>query len=153
MTAEFYSEYLKAVDTHHHKRGQLLYALNPNKFRACEYLMRFHEARGDKVIVFSDNVFALRKYAIKLQRPMIYGPTQQNERMAVLEKFKTTFEDPYNTIFISKVGDTSIDLPEASVIIQIASHFGARRQESAIIITRRIYALTHMTPLTHSHDI
>ena len=49
MTAEFYSEYLKAVDTHHHKRGQLLYALNPNKFRACEYLMRFHEARGDKV--------------------------------------------------------------------------------------------------------
>ena len=56
--------------------------------------------------------------------------------MAVLEKFKTTFEDPYNTIFISKVGDTSIDLPEASVIIQIASHFGARRQESAILLIR-----------------
>ncbi len=28
------------------------------------------------------------------------------------------------------MGDTSIDLPEASVIIQIASHFGARRQEA-----------------------
>ena len=30
----------------------------------------------------------------------------------------------------TQVGDTSIDLPEANVIIQIASHFGARRQEA-----------------------
>lgn len=29
-----------------------------------------------------------------------------------------------------QVGDTSIDLPDANVIIQIASHFGARRQEA-----------------------
>ncbi len=36
----------------------------------------------------------------------------------------------YSTILLSKVGDTSIDLPEANVIIQIASHFGARRQEA-----------------------
>jgi len=33
-------------------------------------------------------------------------------------------------LFISKVGDTSIDLPEANVIIQIASHYGSRRQEA-----------------------
>jgi DNA excision repair protein ERCC-3 len=59
MTAEFFSEYLRQpVAT-----GRLLYAMNPNKFRACEYLMRFHEARGDKVIVFSDNVFALKVLA------------------------------------------------------------------------------------------
>jgi len=102
--------------------------MNPNKFRACEYLMRFHEARGDKVIVFSDNVFALKKYAIKLGRPFIYGPTSQAERLRVLEQFKTGTK--YNTIFISKVGDTSIDLPDANVIIQISSHFGARRQEA-----------------------
>ena len=35
-----------------------------------------------------------------------------------------------NTIFLSRVGDTSIDLPGANVIIQISSHFGARRQEA-----------------------
>lgn len=34
------------------------------------------------------------------------------------------------TICISKVGDTSIDLPEANVIIQVSSHFGSRRQEA-----------------------
>lgn len=30
----------------------------------------------------------------------------------------------------SKVGDTSIDLPEATCLIQISSHFGSRRQEA-----------------------
>ena len=34
------------------------------------------------------------------------------------------------TICISKVGDTSIDLPEANVMIQVSSHFGSRRQEA-----------------------
>ena len=28
------------------------------------------------------------------------------------------------------MGDTSIDLPEATVIIQISSHYGSRRQEA-----------------------
>lgn len=31
---------------------------------------------------------------------------------------------------MSKVGDTSIDLPEATCLIQISSHFGSRRQEA-----------------------
>ena len=42
--------------------------MNPNKFRVCQFLIRFHEQRNDKIIVFSDNVFALKKYAIKLNK-------------------------------------------------------------------------------------
>ena len=38
--------------------------------------------------------------------------------------------DVINTIFISKIGDTAINLPAANVIIQISSHFGARLQEA-----------------------
>ena len=34
------------------------------------------------------------------------------------------------TICLSKVGDTSIDLPEANVIVQVSSHFASRRQEA-----------------------
>jgi DNA excision repair protein ERCC-3 len=33
-------------------------------------------------------------------------------------------------MFLSKVGDTSIDLPEATCLIQISSHYGSRRQEA-----------------------
>ena len=46
----------------------------------------------------------------------------------ILSRFQ---HDPnLNTIFLSKVGDTSIDLPEATCLIQISSHFGSRRQEA-----------------------
>jgi ERCC3/RAD25/XPB C-terminal helicase len=51
--------------------------MNPNKFRACEFLIRFHEQqRRDKIIVFADNLFALTAYATKLRKPMIYGDTR-----------------------------------------------------------------------------
>ena len=47
---------------------------------------------------------------------------------AILGTFRAS--DAIRTICISKVGDTSIDLPEANVIIQVSSHFGSRRQEA-----------------------
>ena len=37
----------------------LLYCMNPKKFQACQFLIKYHEDRGDKIIVFSDNVYAL----------------------------------------------------------------------------------------------
>ena len=46
-----------------------------------------------------------------------------------MEKFRQG--DPlFQTIFLSKVGDTSLDLPEATCLIQISSQFGSRRQEA-----------------------
>ncbi|XP_034049010.1 general transcription and DNA repair factor IIH helicase subunit XPB isoform X2 [Thalassophryne amazonica] len=124
MSPEFYREYV-AIKT---KKRILLYTMNPNKFRACQFLIRFHERRNDKIIVFADNVFALKEYAIRLNKPYIYGPTSQGERMHILQNFK--HNPKINTIFISKVGDTSFDLPEANVLIQISSHGGSRRQEA-----------------------
>eukprot|EP00871_Galdieria_phlegrea_P003911 jgi/Galph1/4520/GphlegSOOS_G3138.1 len=124
MTAEFYSEYL----AQNASKKKLLYAMNPNKFQTTDFLIRFHENRGDKIIVFSDNIFALRTYARRLGRPFIYGPTSQAERMRIFYQFQNN--PALGTIFISKVGDTSIDLPEANVIIQISSHYGSRRQEA-----------------------
>ncbi|XP_066312363.1 general transcription and DNA repair factor IIH helicase/translocase subunit XPB1-like isoform X2 [Miscanthus floridulus] len=126
MTKEFFAEYLKKENS---KKKQVLYVMNPNKFRACEFLIRFHEQqRGDKIIVFADNLFALTAYAMKLRKPMIFGATSHAERTRILYQFKNSPE--VNTIFLSKVGDNSIDIPEANVIIQISSHAGSRRQEA-----------------------
>ncbi|PNF15473.1 DNA excision repair protein haywire [Cryptotermes secundus] len=124
MAPEFYREYLMCKTS----KKLLLYVMNPSKFRSTQYLVRYHERRGDKTIVFSDNVFALKHYAIKMNKPYIYGPTSQNERIQILQNFK--FNPKVNTIFVSKVADTSFDLPEANVLIQISSHGGSRRQEA-----------------------
>ncbi|CAH8871103.1 unnamed protein product [Trichobilharzia szidati] len=106
----------------------LLAVMNPNKFRACEYLIRYHERRNDKIIVFADNVFALKYYATKMGRPFLYGPTGQAERMQILQYFQHNPNVP--TIFVSKVADNSFDLSEATVLIQISAHGGSRRQEA-----------------------
>lgn len=124
MTSEFYQEYLVA----NARKRMLLYIMNPTKFQACQFLLEYHERRGDKIIVFSDNVYALQAYALKLGKPFIYGGTPQQERMTILKNFQ--YNDQVNTIFLSKVGDTSIDLPEATCLIQISSHYGSRRQEA-----------------------
>ncbi|KAG8934768.1 transcription factor TFIIH complex ERCC-3 subunit [Tulasnella sp. 417] len=124
MSPEFYKEYLKEKS----RDKMLLWCMNPNKFQSCQFLIDYHEQRGDKIIVFSDNVFALKAYARKLGKPFICGDTGQVERVRILQNFQ---HNPLtNTIFLSKVGDTSIDLPEATCLIQISSHFGSRRQEA-----------------------
>eukprot|EP00735_Rhodelphis_limneticus_P007696 TRINITY_DN2029_c0_g1::TRINITY_DN2029_c0_g1_i1::g.21942::m.21942 TRINITY_DN2029_c0_g1::TRINITY_DN2029_c0_g1_i1::g.21942 ORF type:complete len:855 (+),score=167.88,sp/O00835/ERCC3_DICDI/59.76/0.0,Helicase_C_3/PF13625.1/5.4e-24,ResIII/PF04851.10/5e-16,Helicase_C/PF00271.26/3e-10,Helicase_C/PF00271.26/5.6e+03,SNF2_N/PF00176.18/7.6e-09 TRINITY_DN2029_c0_g1_i1:122-2686(+) len=124
MTAEFFKEYLSANSS----KRKLLYALNPTKFQICHFLIRYHESRGDKIIVFSDNIYALERYAKQLGKPYIHGGTSHQERVRILYGFQ--HQTNVTTIFISKVGDTSIDLPEANVIIQISSHYGSRRQEA-----------------------
>lgn len=126
MTPEFLREYLKPERSASQK--QLLFVMNPSKARACEYLVRYHETRGDKIIVFSDNLFALREYAVRMKKPFLYGGTGHQERTRILHAFKTN--PAVNTIFLSKVGDNSLDIPEANVLIQISSHAGSRRQEA-----------------------
>lgn len=34
------------------------------------------QKRGDKILIFSDNIFSLEKYAKDLKRPLIHGKTK-----------------------------------------------------------------------------
>ncbi|KAK7414823.1 DNA repair helicase RAD25 [Neonectria punicea] len=124
MPTEFYNQYLQVSA----RLKRTLGAMNTRKFQACQYLINYHEGRGDKIIVFSDELYALKLYALKLGKAFIYGATGQEERIRILENFQ---HNPLvNTLFLSKIGDTSLDLPEATCLIQISSHFGSRRQEA-----------------------
>ncbi|KAF9356253.1 DNA repair helicase RAD25 [Mortierella sp. AD094] len=125
MTPNFYAEYLQESSS---RKRMLLSVMNPSKFQAYQFLIRYHEERGEKIIVFSDDVYALKTYARMLGKPFICGETSQQERVQILEHFQ---HDPQiNAIFLSKVGDTSIDLPVATCLIQVSSHYGSRRQEA-----------------------
>ena len=66
MTPDFFQEYVTV--TGNKNRRLLLCVMNPNKFRACQFLIRYHERRNDKIIVFSDSTIALKIYAEKLQK-------------------------------------------------------------------------------------
>ncbi|CAL4196209.1 unnamed protein product, partial [Meganyctiphanes norvegica] len=126
MTPEFYQEYLQGKVSD--QKIKLLCAMNPNKYRTCQFLINYHEKRNDKIIVFIDEVFALIQYAKKLNKPYICGKTNQKEKMRIIQNFK--FDPKVNTIFFSRVADTSFDIPEANVLIEISSQGGSRRQEA-----------------------
>ncbi|CAF3857332.1 unnamed protein product [Adineta steineri] len=125
MTSEFLREYKRATD---HMVKRRLSVCNPNKFRTCQSLIQYHEQRNNKIIVFSDDLFVLETYALKLDKPFIHGNVSHNERIQLLQDFQRNSKN--NTIFLSKVGGTSFDLPEANVVIQISSDGGSRRQEA-----------------------
>ena len=126
MTPEFYREYLTGKVSE--QKIKLLCGMNPNKFRTCQFLIKYHENRNDKIIVFIDEVFALRHYAMTMNKPFICGKTSQKERMMIIQNFK--LNPKVNTIFFSRVADTSFDIPEANVLIEISSQGGSRRQEA-----------------------
>jgi DNA excision repair protein ERCC-3 len=128
MTKPFFAEYLRGVEEKNEHLRRALWTCNPTKMNVCEYLIRFHENRGDKIIVFSDNIFILEEFAKKLGRYYICGKVDMSERMQILGAFADSAT--CNTIFLSKVGDNAIDIPNANVIIQISAHYGSRRQEA-----------------------
>ncbi|WAO84476.1 DNA helicase [Fusarium falciforme] len=84
MPVEFYETYLKVPI----RMKRILGAVNPFKFQACQHLINYHESRGGKIIVFSDDLYSLKLYAIKLGKAFIYGETSQEERMTILEDFQ-----------------------------------------------------------------
>lgn len=105
-----------------------LYTGNPNKFLILQYLIRYHDARGHKVLVFIDNILILKRYATMLGRPFLSGEVPNNEREKILQFFSHLAD--WNVLFVSRVGDVGIDLPDANVAIEMSSQFGSRRQET-----------------------
>ncbi len=124
MNKEFLQKHDETKDKELKNR---LWVGNPNKFIILQYLIQRHEERGDKIIVFSDKPKILEKYAQMLKIAVAHGSVSTEERQLILEYFR---KNKINTIFLSSIGDTAIDLPSANVVIQLSSFFGSRKQEA-----------------------
>jgi DNA excision repair protein ERCC-3 len=84
MNVDFYEEYLKSDS----RRRMLLYVANPNKFYICKSLIEHH--KNDKIIIFSDNLFCLKRYAHELKLPFISGEAGEAERANILDAFRNS---------------------------------------------------------------
>ncbi|AOS65848.1 DNA repair helicase XPB [Actinoalloteichus hymeniacidonis] len=62
-----------------------------------------------------------------LNAPVIQGSTKNKEREALFDAFR---KGELRTLVVSKVANFSIDLPEASVAIQVSGTFGSRQEEA-----------------------
>lgn len=106
----------------------MLAAANPYKMECVLELVERHLEHGAKILVFCDHLLLLHEYGKLLQAPVICGTTPHRERLMIFSDFQSTAR--VNVICISRVGDVSVNLPRANVVLQVSSHGGSRRQEA-----------------------
>lgn len=82
---------------------------------------------GEPALVIGQYLDQLQRLAIRLQAPLITGSLRQKEREELYRAFR---EGEIKTLVVSKVANFSIDLPDASVAIQVSGAFGSRQEEA-----------------------
>jgi len=84
-------------------------------------------APADQVLVIGGYIDQLHQLSEYLDAPVVQGATTNKERERLFDAFRAG-EIP--TLVISRVGNFSIDLPEAAVAIQVSGTFGSRQEEA-----------------------
>ncbi|MGH9157780.1 MAG: DNA repair helicase XPB [Acidimicrobiales bacterium] len=98
-----------------------------SKLAVVEALCRAALAAGEPTLVIGQYISQLEVVAARLGAPLITGKTPNRERQRLYEAFRQRTEP---VLVVSKVANFSIDLPEASVAIQISGTFGSRQEEA-----------------------
>ena len=100
-------------------------ACTPAKTRVAEQLVALHA--GEPTLVIGQYLDQLDEIGVDLDAPVIKGDTPVKERQRLFEAFRS---GEINLLVVSKVANFSIDLPEASVAIQVSGTFGSRQEEA-----------------------
>jgi DNA excision repair protein ERCC-3 len=116
---------------------RLLYATAEpeNRYRTCattrtkrnvvEALVEKHS--GEQILVIGQYIDQLDELSETLGVPLIKGDTPIKEREILFNKFRT---GEITCLVVSKVANFSIDLPDATIAIQVSGAFGSRQEEA-----------------------
>ncbi|GAA1235402.1 DNA repair helicase XPB [Oryzihumus leptocrescens] len=83
--------------------------------------------RGEPTLVIGQYLDQLESLAERLDAPVITGETSVTVRQKLFQQFRT---GEIGLLVVSKVANFSIDLPEASIAIQVSGTFGSRQEEA-----------------------
>jgi DNA excision repair protein ERCC-3 len=100
-------------------------SVNARKSPVIEELLERHV--NDKVLILGMYIDQLEWIARVHGLPLIEGKTPQKRRDELFERFRQG-ED--RVLVVSKVGNFSVDLPDANVAIQISGTWGSRQEEA-----------------------
>ncbi|BBH65756.1 putative DNA helicase [Actinoplanes sp. OR16] len=82
---------------------------------------------NEQVLVIGGFLEQLHELGEYLDAPIVQGSTTNKERERLFDAFR---DGSLRTLILSKVGNFSIDLPEAAVAIQVSGTFGSRQEEA-----------------------
>ncbi|ROP42881.1 DNA repair helicase XPB [Pseudokineococcus lusitanus] len=102
-----------------------LCATTESKSRVVQRIVE--ASKGEQVLVIGQYIDQLDDLAARLDAPVIKGETPVKERQRLFQAFR---EGAISVLVVSKVANFSIDLPEASVAVQVSGSFGSRQEEA-----------------------
>ncbi|MCT1922526.1 DEAD/DEAH box helicase [Brevibacterium luteolum] len=82
---------------------------------------------GQQVLVIGQYLDQLEELGEALDAPVLTGKTPVQERTELFAQFRA---GDISVLVVSKVANFSVDLPEASVAIQVSGSFGSRQEEA-----------------------
>ncbi|MCI2420361.1 DEAD/DEAH box helicase [Saccharopolyspora sp. K220] len=82
---------------------------------------------GEPALVIGAYLDQLHELGEALDAPIVEGSTKNKEREALFDAFR---RGEVKRLVVSKVANFSIDLPEASVAVQVSGTFGSRQEEA-----------------------
>ncbi|GAA4763991.1 DNA repair helicase XPB [Actinomycetospora chibensis] len=82
---------------------------------------------GEPTLVIGAYLDQLDELGVALDAPVIQGSTKNKERELLFDQFR---HGELPVLVVSKVANFSIDLPDASVAIQVSGTFGSRQEEA-----------------------
>jgi DNA excision repair protein ERCC-3 len=100
-------------------------AQNARKLPEVERLIARHD--GEQILLLGTWLEHLQFVARRLGVPVVSGETPAAERERAFASFRS---GELRVLALSKVGNFSVDLPGASVAIQISGSFGSRQEEA-----------------------
>jgi DNA excision repair protein ERCC-3 len=81
----------------------------------------------EQILVIGGYIDQLHQLGEYLDAPVVEGSTTNKERERLFDAFRS---GEVRTLVLSKVGNFSIDLPEAAVAVQVSGTFGSRQEEA-----------------------
>ena len=82
---------------------------------------------GESILIIGQFISQVEKLAKELGLPIITGKTRHDERERLYDEFR---QGRINILVVSKVANFAVDLPDASVMIQVSGTFGSRQEEA-----------------------
>ena len=100
-------------------------SMNPEKLPVVSQII--NKFPDDKILVIGQYLQQLDEIVKELGCPIITGKTPTVERDRIYNDFR---EGKIRVLVVSKVANFAIDLPDASLAIQVSGTFGSRQEEA-----------------------
>jgi DNA excision repair protein ERCC-3 len=98
---------------------------NPLKEEVVRQLIENH--REDAILVIGQYIDQLERLSRILKAPLIAGSTPNAQREVLYQQFRS---GAVRVLVVSKVANFAINLPDASMAIQVSGSFGSRQEEA-----------------------